>query len=121
MASMLCECRTPQVRGSPHGDANPAPERTPSSSAARCQGPTVSRRRGAGAVSARNCSTAAIAAAASGGEAAASISIRGRAGRRLPFVAIGRVPYSRAGIDADHADASVAAVSTGARSDDDQS
>jgi hypothetical protein len=61
----------------------------PSSSAARCHslagGLAVP---GAGAVSARNCSTAATIAAASDSEATGETSsIRGLGGRRLPLVA----------------------------------
>lgn len=57
----------------------------PSSNAARCQGFPEAAGCGVGVVSARNCSTAAITAAASGGPADESISIRGRGGFLFPF------------------------------------
>ena len=61
-------------------------EAIPSASAARCQGFWARAVPGAGAVSARNCSSAAAIAAASSGEAlGARISIRGLGGLCLPL------------------------------------
>ena len=64
----------------------------PSSSAARAHGLSVGPAvAGTGAVSARNCSTAATTAVASVSDPAAeSSSIRGRGGLRAPFEDIGR-------------------------------
>ncbi len=61
----------------------------PSSRAARCQALTAGRGSGAGAVSIRNCSSAATIAAASLGEAPEETSsIRGLGGLRLPLLAL---------------------------------
>jgi alanine dehydrogenase len=62
----------------------------PSSRAARCQPLTAGLASGTGAVSARNCSSAATIAAASDSEAAESSSIRGRGGLRLPLADMAR-------------------------------
>ena len=69
------------------GGASSSPRRTPSWRPAQSQGLSGSRSSaGAGAVSARNCSIAAVTAAASSGDAAGvTISIRGRGGLRFPF------------------------------------
>lgn len=81
----VCECRAGEW---PHTEALTWRAEMPSSSAARCQPLTSVAASGAGAVSARNCSSAATIAAASESDAAAErISILGRGGLRLPFLA----------------------------------
>ena len=66
---------------------------TPSINPARSQRLSGSLASATGVVSARNCSTAAITAAASSGEAAVEvISIRGRGGLRFPLLAIAANP-----------------------------
>src|SRR5688572_22067936 len=69
------------------GWASSSARRTPSWRPAHCQaGMRAGSVRGVGAVSARNCSIAAVTAAASSGELAGGISsIRGRGGLRLPL------------------------------------
>jgi alanine dehydrogenase len=70
----------------PHAGPRTWRAEMPSSRAARCQALWAGRVTGAGAVSTRNCSSAATIAAASPAEpAAVSSSIRGRGGRRSPF------------------------------------
>ena len=64
----------------------------PSNSPARAQGLTAAAAAaGGGAVSRRNCSMAAAIAAASSGDADWRTSIRGRAGRCLPFLVTSRI------------------------------